>query len=659
MWSGGRGHGQRAGLVIALGLGSAHCTEQPTERAQTGLEALSLEALNPEIIVPGSRIELLGRSFLGRPLGVSWLHLSGTYAGAPLDTYLPAEFIDFTQMEIVATPDILRLLGPPQGVFNGTVQIEVDFVSDGSRHASIPRAMELQIHQTLEPRIDDVLASGQIYVNEPLEVTGSGLLLGGDEGTTYAVVQGCFASTDGDGTCQPVAAVEVPVQPVTPFDREHGVFGFSPRIAGIEAGHFSGTVQLRNDHADGQAFASDSVAVEYDLAEAFVAWAGDPSGDAVGSLGRYIEVEGGGFIDDDDGLTTLVLMGEYLPDDGPGGPVELEVIPQFVDGRRVRYVINEQDGLAQLVDVRAARGLFAGQMWPRVEFGSQQVQGPPTPVSIRLEPVKQVVYLDYNTTYVESLRLFGVRALDAQLRARILDVLERDWEAINVEFRSEPPTDYALFATIEVAGPDPNGLGLLGYDNTVGKDSNNLRLDDHIGGINAQTLDQGLPGFGGVFMESLFSFSMHPPAGTVPSAEVATTLFDEVFDPLRPDRGRPVTSTDIAIGVPTFTGGAPCPAADRPSQIACAVFVLGSVVGSTVSHELGHSVGLADPYGETFHNAGDLPNRLMDPGGARSFEERAELMGQGPSRFCVGSYEYLRLILPTTELDPPVNRPPC
>ncbi len=50
----------------------------------------------------------------------------------------------------------------------------------------------------------------------------------------------------------------------------------------------------------------------------------------------------------------------------------------------------------------------------------------------------------------------------------------------------------------------------------------------------------------------------------------------------------------------------------------------------------------------------------MDAGGARPFDERAELEGQGPAVFCDGEYVYLKRILP---LDPPqdpsVDRPPC
>jgi hypothetical protein len=49
----------------------------------------------------------------------------------------------------------------------------------------------------------------------------------------------------------------------------------------------------------------------------------------------------------------------------------------------------------------------------------------------------------------------------------------------------------------------------------------------------------------------------------------------------------------------------------------------------------------------------------MDAGAARTFEERAELMGQGPAMFCDDEYQYLREILPTTDPDTPISRPFC
>jgi hypothetical protein len=84
------------------------------------------------------------------------------------------------------------------------------------------------------------------------------------------------------------------------------------------------------------------------------------------------------------------------------------------------------------------------------------------------------------------------------------------------------------------------------------------------------------------------------------------------------------------------------------------------MIGTTMTHEVGHSLGLANPDEPmSFHNVGDAPNRLMDAGGARTFTERAELLGDGPARFCDGEYAYLRQILPSTAPASTVDRPSC
>jgi hypothetical protein len=49
----------------------------------------------------------------------------------------------------------------------------------------------------------------------------------------------------------------------------------------------------------------------------------------------------------------------------------------------------------------------------------------------------------------------------------------------------------------------------------------------------------------------------------------------------------------------------------------------------------------------------------MDAGSARSFEERGELYGQGPARFCGEEYAYLREILPSSDPAPEIERPGC
>jgi hypothetical protein len=125
--------------------------------------------------------------------------------------------------------------------------------------------------------------------------------------------------------------------------------------------------------------------------------------------------------------------------------------------------------------------------------------------------------------------------------------------------------------------------------------------------VNAQTQQDGYPGYGGVFIESMFAFSKHP-NGFAKAIEGSSEAFDDVFDAFRPDQsGQPVSAADFAgDGIPVLTSGDGCPAesGDRQMQVACAVWVFGSMVGTTMTHEIGHSLGLANPGSDGFHNIG-------------------------------------------------------
>lgn len=644
--------------LVIVGVLATTCQSDSSGRPETGLETLALRSLDPGVVLPGSTLVLEGDAFIDQPLGISWLRLMGTYGGAPVDVQLAASFVDFGRLEVPLDDPAIAQLGGPGGVFEGQASVVVDFTPDGSQHHSSPLPMTLDVRSSLTPRIDDTQFSGVIHVNDPIPVTGDGLLLGTDEGTTRAVVEGCFTPED-ESECQPVGPTTVDVVSDGPFDRTRGSFPFSPRIAGIQPGFFEGRFFLENDHRDGTQTKSDAVLVDYSMTATTILQIG-----AGGSMGEYVDIDGAGFVGDDEGLTLLRISGQYVPNDAVGGtPVdELELIPEFESGKRVRYVVNEDDLLGQALEplggVRYAAGAFDGFVQAVVVFEGDELAGPPLPLTFRIDPVKQVIWVRFLPSYVESLRKFGLRAMDSRIRDRVLEVLRRDYTSVNVEFRTEEPTEFKLYSIVEIAGPDPNGLGLLGYDNTHEKDVNNERLHDRIGGVNALTQEDGFPGFGGVFMDSLFTYSEHPPEGA--RSQVANPLFDEIFDPIRPDRGTPVSSKDLADGdIPVLTSAGGCPTGDRRLQIACAVWVLGSVVGTTTSHEVGHSLGLADPYGSRFHNLGDGPDRLMDQGGNRPFEERAELMGQGPGVFCNRAYDYLREILPTSEPPTSFERPSC
>jgi len=139
------------------------------------------------------------------------------------------------------------------------------------------------------------------------------------------------------------------------------------------------------------------------------------------------------------------------------------------------------------------------------------------------------------------------------------------------------------------------------------------------------------PRFGGVFVplaDGLLRSTPAASAKSVPGADTRSTRSSIRSAPIAMAirSRRPISSTQIAV----LTDGTSCPGTDRKSKIACAVYVLGNLVGGTLSHEIGHSLGLANPFSDGFTTRANAPNRLMDAGGDRSFLERAELQGRAP-----------------------------
>jgi hypothetical protein len=646
--------------AVCIALLCAACSFSETEPSyHTGLEGLDIVSVDPPLLLPGTTLVVEGRSFIGDPWGDSELRLAGTFTDGDrtwdVDARVPATFVDFEHVELSVGEGLFAELGARTGDLVGTATIAVESSVDHEVHLTPALPVSLTFRTEIRPRLDTVDPATLIYVNDQLLVEGADMLLGGDEGTTIARVEGCFALA-GAGDCVPVGPVDVPVAPASRFDRTRGAFPFVPEIAGIRAGGFEGQVELRNQFGRGGTLTSDALAAAYELTESEVELV---TPDAV-SLGQYMEVQGGGFVGGAlDQVTLLHLVGEYQPERGDTTPVPIDtvLVPEFVSGRAVRYVMNEDDDLGSILDLRGGTGSLTGTVTPIVSFGDDEVTGPARALSVRIAPIKQVVYIDFTTQYVTSLQHFGLRAVEPQIRQRILDVVARDYGTLNVELRDVPPTDFSLFSQVDVGGPDPNGLGLLGYDNTPGKDVGNLRLHDRIGGVNATTQADGFPGFGGVFVDSMFTFSEHPGGFAVESPGV-DPLFDDLFDPFRPDEdGEPVEDTE-ANDIAVLDGGASCPADDRQGRIECAVWVLGSLIGTTISHELGHSLGLANPGGSEVHLLTDKPNRLMEAGGGRSFRERAE-MGEGPGVFCDEEYVYLRTIVAAEVPPDDSSRPDC
>ena len=646
-------------LALASALCIACGASADSSRFDPALDGLSLQEVNPGVVLPGSILVLEGRSFVGAPWGTPELVIDGQFDNGD-ETYevrfrTAVRFIDLETLEVDVDDAFFDLLGSNSGEFSGSLQIDIESVVDSQRHSSSPLAVELSFRSHLTPSLESLVDSGPIYVNDHIAVTAEGLLLGGAEGESYAEVTGCFVAA-GVGACIPVDGLEIPLNPASPFNRSEASFVFSPKLAGIEAGRFEGDVKLLNRHASERLEESASHEVLYELSESTVF----SLGQSEVSLGQYIDIEGAGFVaTGPESNTILELTGEFTPSEGRPTSIDLILVPSFVEGRTLRYTINEDDALGQLLDLRSTKGTLSGTLVAQVSHGGTSVSGQPLDFSVGLAPVKQVVFLNFTPQYVDALRAFGLRATDAAIRERVLQAVGRDYRTVNVDLRLEEPSDFSLYSIVDIGGFDPNGLGLLGYDNTPGKDSGNERLHDHIGGVNASTQEDGFPGYGGVFIESLFIFSEHP-GDFAPSVPVADPLFDEIFDSFRPDRGgSPVRAADLAEGVAMPPDGFGCPATERSGQIGCASWTLANLISSTISHEIGHSLGLANPDGGDSHHAGNAPNRLMDSGSSRPFDERAELRGAGPGEFCGEAYAYLRRVLPTDEPDDIAGRPDC
>jgi hypothetical protein len=646
-------------LTCLLFVSAAGCASSRGP-GDVGLEGLAIETLAPGTVIPGTTLVIEGESFVPDEQGAAVLRLVGTAGGGDVDVELPATFVDYGRMSVAITGDFVDEVGGDVE-FAGDATLEVLSIEaaggDGELHTSPAQPVSLTFRRTLTPAVTSILSSSVIFVNDEIQVDGDGFLLGGTEGQTVAYVEGCF--DDGLG-CAPITPVEVAAQPREAFSRTELVFPFKPQIAGIRPGAFTGTVTLRNRHdgevGTGEVTEAEPVEVAYEMVESQITRINPTAA----SLGQYVIATGGGFVGGEAGASTeLHLVGTFTPTGAPGGAaVDLTLIPEFVKGSEVRYVVNEDDALGNALDLRQDTGTFEGTIEPIVSFGGDTVVGESTFVTLEIAPVKQVVFLNFQPSYVEGLRAFGLRGVDTKIRERIIAVMSHAYEGVNIEFRQEAPADYALYTQVDFAGVDPQNTGLFGYDNTPGKDNGNLRLYDRIGGVNAQTQQDGYPGFGGVFLKSLLGFSLHPPEG-ITSIPGADPVFDELFDPFRPDKGDVITSADLTDPVSVRTDGAGCPAEDRHAQIECAIYVMGSLIGGTSAHELGHSLGLANPGAEGFHNSGDAPNRLMDAGGDRPFLERAELEGFGPGEFCVEEYDYLRAILPSPLPASTTPRPSC
>lgn len=629
-------------MVLGIALGACGDAAEPAPPAPA-VEVLPLEvALVDATVVAGGALLLnVSGGNLLRPTGATVV-LEGDLGGAPVRAELEGTLRQEGAGLRVEVPwDVLSLRLDLQGdvTFTGAARVIVADVGESLRGEGALEDASIRFREGLTPAWTPPAAL-EIYLNQVVEFDAEGLLRPG-EGTSAVRVQGELVTAEGRRAIDATLPVEL-----VGDARTRGAIRWPARDLGVEPGACACSIWLYNaplaapeEGTSPQPLALDVLATEIDLL--------DP---ARAGRGQVFTVLGRGFVppDPEHGISMFFqLDGQLVTATGDtldlrGDRAALVAPDDVASYTEARVALRTErsegpDGLPVLTGIAATPGDFVGTVTPVLVEGGHLTEGVPWSGMITITAPHQVVFIKFLPTFGTGLERFGLRNVEPEVRARVLEVVRRDYEGVGITFSDERPTDFVEYSIIEVGGPDPNGVGLFGLDNTEGKDVGNLRLDDIVGGQNAGAREQGYLSFGGVFVESFLNFSptLHPEQPTT------DPVFDQTFSPFAPELG----------GAPVQ--GDEWPQGPRQDAIAEAIRVLGSIAGDSLAHEVGHSLGLAyfpeDEIEPTtrYHNASDEEGSIMDEGINRPFGERAELGGYAVPHFNDTNRAYLLRVLPT------------
>ena len=611
------------GLLAALVC--VGCSSKPSSLPDGSTHELEIRLVEPTTVLPGTWVRVLGDGFVPAKAGSLTVLLE---RGGDSPWMIAPEWIDEQSLRFQIDSSLFSALGGP-GVFTGMLKVRADYPGGSSQTAESPVSWILE--QSLVPRLDHfsgAVGDGLVYLGTEVEALGSGFLFQG-EGVTELRLSGSFVP---EGSADPVPMVGHLIV-LEESTRERQIGPIPASGFGIQPGVFTGDMTPVNVHESGEERSGTGLTgIRVELGPTFLSRV-EPS---QASRGQWIDIYGRGFVS---GSATLVVriegsftdqLGQVTPLTGDNA---LQIVPEVLSGDHMRYVLRvNPDGQGGVEGLGAKPGQLSGSVVPEVYYGAdhQVGLGLPGGFEFTVAPQKQVVFISYLPGFTDVLRDFGLRNVEGKIRDRIAEVVDRDYRDFSVEFRSVRPSDFLEYAVIEVGGQDPNGRDLLGLDNTMGKDTGNVYFDDIVGGMNADSRESGTYAFGGVFVASYLLFSPKHPN----HMPISSSRFDDIFGPFMPSEG----GTDVEAGE--------YPDGDRGQQIGQAIHALGSMIGNTVTHEIGHTLGLAGGPPDQFHNLPPADNQIMDAGAQRSFEERAEIDGQGPAVWTADNRAYLQQYLP-------------
>ncbi len=507
--------------------------------------------------------------------------------------------------------------------------------------------VEFELYGAYAPEVSKLDNPGTIYPGQSIIVEGERFLRP-EEGQTWAVVERGWRMQQGQQL--DLSAERVPVH--WDGSRQRATLYASPLLVGIEEGELDVTLTFENvlRREVGRFHTTETHHLAGAVAESIITQMSPSSG----SRGDIIKIRGRGFVPaDDEGAYGMYLRfeGNFYPDADPSqvqsyygpqaiGRIPLNVISEQEIEQDVWYDVNREEFV--LEGLGAMPGRFEGRVTPVLVLGGQEEIGRGMVIDFTVKPTRQIVYVRFLPGFETGLERFGLRNTSPGIKRRILEVIRRDYQDFNVEVMEQPPEDSTRYMTLEIGGVDPTGMNLLGYDNSfngVPKDTGNLFLEDYLGGYNLPGKDASFSPYGGVFVDSLVIFS---PEISAPMGSVHP-LFDEIMSPVMPELGG---NRVMASEWPVTEGSS-----DRTRAIEGAIRLVGTIVGNTATHEIGHSLGLPYVEGEKadsirYHNLGGDKEYIMDSGSDRPFEERAELEGRGPAKFSPENQAYLQRILP-------------
>lgn len=301
--------------------------------------------------------------------------------------------------------------------------------------------------------------------------------------------------------------------------------------------------------------------------------------------------------------------------------------PRALPGRADGFAIAHSEFWQQALGVTDPGGLrFVGDVMLRVEGTQSDWMGPRQSIDWHVAATRQRIAVVPGPGWSAALDavglLHGRAAVETQIRLRLQQLFVG--LRVDVSVGEQVPWPGEVLR-VHLLGSDPSGLGLLGADNTQGKDSGNVVLDEDLGGFSAAAWSTGQVPWGGVFASEFLGFSsvLHP------ERAAATAQFEQIFGPWSPALGgRRALPTDVAVSGPAYP----------------AVLAWANMIAETCAHEAGHALGLAAG-GDPPHHAGDHPGWIMDAGAARPFAERAGLPGAAPSSWGPVDAAYLSALL--------------